>query len=194
MTSTIAALIWFAGVVGWYVVRYPFARRAKRIRISKSLYDWRESLLLAFATIGLFVIPAVYAITGFPAAFDRPFFASIAWLGTIPLCGSLWLFRRSHVDLGRYWSISLELREGHTLVQSGVYHLIRHPMYSSFLLLGLAQLMLLPNWFAGISGLVGAAAFLLFRMKREEHMMLQTMGDEYRAYMEKTKRLIPWMI
>jgi protein-S-isoprenylcysteine O-methyltransferase Ste14 len=67
-------------------------------------------------------------------------------------------------------------------------------MYSSFLLLGLAQLMLLPNWFAGASGLVGAAAFLLFRMKREEHMMLQTMGDEYRAYMAKTKRLIPWTL
>jgi protein-S-isoprenylcysteine O-methyltransferase Ste14 len=67
-------------------------------------------------------------------------------------------------------------------------------MYSSFLLLGLSQMMLLPNWLAGVSGLIGAAAFLLFRMRREEHMMIQTIGDEYRAYMAKTKRLIPWML
>jgi len=194
MTQTAAALIWFAGLVGWYVIRRPFARRAKKIQVSTSLYDWRESLLLAFATLGLFVIPALYAVTGFPAALDRPFVAAIAWLGLVPLCASLWLFHRSHVDLGRYWSISLEVRERHALVETGVYRLIRHPMYSSFLLLGLSQLMLLPNWLAGMSGLVGAAAFLLFRMRREEHMMIQAVGNEYRAYMARTKRLIPWTL
>jgi protein-S-isoprenylcysteine O-methyltransferase Ste14 len=98
------------------------------------------------------------------------------------------------VDLGRYWSISLEVRERHVLVETGAYRLIRHPMYSSFLLLGLSQLMLLPNWLAGMSGLVGAAAFLLFRMRREEHMMIQAVGNEYRAYMARTKRLIPWTL
>jgi protein-S-isoprenylcysteine O-methyltransferase Ste14 len=194
MTQTTAALIWFAGLIGWYVIRYPFARRAKKIRVSTSLYDWRESLLLGFATAGLFVIPVFYNITGFPAALDRPFITAIAWLGLVPLCASLWLFHRSHADLGRYWSISLELRERHALVQTGAYRLIRHPMYTSFLLLGLSQLMLLPNWLAGLSGLIGAAAFLLFRMRREEHMMIQAMGNEYRAYMMKTKRLIPWIL
>jgi protein-S-isoprenylcysteine O-methyltransferase Ste14 len=194
MTQTAAALIWFAGLIGWYIIRYPFARRAKKVRVSKSFYDWRESLVLAFASTGLFVIPALYAVTGFPASLDRPFVAAIAWLGLVPLCASLWLFRRSHADLGRNWSISLEVREDHALVQTGVYRLIRHPMYSSFLLLGLAQMMLLPNWLAGVSGLIGAAAFLLFRMRREEHMMIQIIGDEYRAYMAKTKRLIPWML
>ncbi|HXX07501.1 MAG TPA: protein-S-isoprenylcysteine O-methyltransferase [Pseudolabrys sp.] len=194
MTQTTAALIWFAGLIGWYVIRYPFARRAKKTRISTSLYDRRESLLLAFATTGLFVIPVLYTVTGLPAALDRPFIAAIAWLGLVPLCASLWLFYRSHVDLGRYWSISLELRERHALVQTGAYRLIRHPMYTSFLLLGLSQLMLLPNWLAGLSGLLGAAAFLVFRMRREEHMMVQAIGDEYRAYMMKTKRLIPWIL
>jgi protein-S-isoprenylcysteine O-methyltransferase Ste14 len=194
MTQTIAALLWYAGLIGWYVIRYPFARRAKKIRVRTSLYDWRESLLLAFATIGLFVFPVMYTVTGFPAALDRPFIAAIAWLGLVPLCASLWLFYRSHKDLGEYWSISLELRERHALVQTGAYRLIRHPMYTSFLLLGLSQLMLLPNWLAGMSGLLGAAAFLLFRMRREEHMMIQAIGNEYRAYMTKTKRLIPWIL
>jgi protein-S-isoprenylcysteine O-methyltransferase Ste14 len=194
MTPSAATLIWFAGVIGWYIIRHPFARKANKIGVSKSLIDWRESTLLAIASFGLFVVPALYGLTGFPASLDRAFIAPIAWLGLAPLCGSLWLFRRSHVDLGRNWSISLEVRKHHTLIKTGVYRLIRHPMYSSFLLLGLSQMLLLPNWLAGASGLIGATLLIVFRVGREEHMMLQTVGDEYRAYMATTKRLIPWVL
>jgi protein-S-isoprenylcysteine O-methyltransferase Ste14 len=194
MTEMTAALIWFAGLIGWYVIRLPFARKAKKIGVSKSLFDWRESMLLAFASLSLFVTPALYTLTGFPASLDRPFIPAIAWLGLVPLCASLWLFRRSHVELGRNWSISLEVRERHTLVKTGVYRLIRHPMYSSFFLLGLSQMLLLPNWLAGASGLIGVALLFVFRVRREEHMMIQTIGDEYRSYMAGTKRLIPWLL
>ena len=117
MTQMSAALVWFAGLIGWYIIRYPFARRAKKIRVSKSLFDWRESSILAFALLGLLVIPAVYALIGFPARLDRPFIPAVAWLGLAPLCAALWLFRRSHVDLGRNWSISLEICEQHALVK-----------------------------------------------------------------------------
>jgi protein-S-isoprenylcysteine O-methyltransferase Ste14 len=194
MTKMTAALIWFAGLVGWYVIRHPFARKARKIGVSKSLFDRRDLILLAVASLGLFVTPALYTLTGFPASLDRPFIAAIAWLGLVPLSASLWLFRRSHVDLGRNWSISLQVRKHHTLVKTGVYRLIRHPMYSSFFLLGLSQMLLLPNWLAGASGLIGVALLFVFRVRREEHMMLQTMGDEYRDYMTSTKRLIPWVL
>ena len=194
MTEMTAALIWFAGLIGWYVIRLPFARKAKKIGVSKSLFDWRESMLLAFASLSLFVTPALYTLTGFPASLDRPFIPAIAWLGLVPLCASLWLFRRSHVELGRNWSISLEVREHHTLVKTGVYRLIRHPMYSSFFRLGLSQMLRLPNWLAGASGLIGVALLFVFRVRREEHMMIQTIGDEYRSYMAGTKRLIPWLL
>lgn len=194
MTKMTAALIWFAGLIGWYVIRHPFARKAKKIGVSKSLFDYRELILLTVASLGLFVTPALYTLTGFPASLDRPFISAIAWLGLVPLCVSLWLFRRSHVDLGDNWSISLQVRKHHTLVKTGVYRLIRHPMYSSFFLLGLSQMLLLPNWLAGASGLIGVALLFVFRVRREEYMMLQTIGDEYRGYMASTKRLIPWVL
>jgi protein-S-isoprenylcysteine O-methyltransferase Ste14 len=194
MTPAVGALVWFAGLVGWYIIRRPFGRKAKKIKVRKSLFDRRESSILAFAVLGLFVIPAVYALTGFPASLDRPFVPAIACLGLVPQCTALWLFRRSHVDLGRNWSISLEIREQHALVKAGVYRLIRHPMYVSFFLLGLAQMLLLSNWFAGASGLVGAGVLYAFRVQHEERMMLESFGDEYRAYMAQTKRLIPWIV
>jgi protein-S-isoprenylcysteine O-methyltransferase Ste14 len=194
MTQTVAALVWFAGLVGWYIIRYPFERKAKKIGVRRSLLDWRERSLLAVAFLGLLVIPALYALTGFPASLDRPFIPAIAWLGLVPLIGALWLFRRSHADLGRNWSITLQVRDQHVLVKRGVYRLIRHPMYSSFFLLGLAQMLLLPNWLAGISGVMGAGILFAFRVLREERMMLESFGDEYRDYMTHTKRIVPWII
>ncbi len=158
------------------------------------MFDRRESSLLALALVGLFAIPAVYVLTGFPAAFDRRFVAWIAWAGIVPDVAALWLFRRSHVDLGRNWSISLQLREQHALVKSGVYRHIRHPMYTSFFLLGVAQALLLPNWLAGFAGIAGAAVLFGFRVGREEKMMLESFGEDYRAYMAETKRLVPWIV
>jgi protein-S-isoprenylcysteine O-methyltransferase Ste14 len=194
MTKTIAVLIWFAGLVGWYIIRHPFERKARKMGVSKSLLDWREWILLASASFGLFLIPAAYVLTGVPASLNREFIPTVAWLGLLPLCGALWLFRRSHVDLGRNWSVTLKVREQHVLVKSGVYRLVRHPMYSSFFLLGLAQMLLLPNWLAGASGLIGAGLLFAFRVLREERMMLESFGDEYRSYMAHTKRTIPWII
>ena len=140
------------------------------------------------------IVPGVYALTGFPRVLDRPVVPWIAYLGVAVLCGALALFYRSHLDLGRNWSISLEIRNEHRLVRTGVYRLIRHPMYSSFFLLALAQLLLLPNWLAGASGLVGVGLLYTFRIRQEERMMLERFGADYRDYMASTKRLVPWSL
>lgn len=194
ITSTVCAIVWFAGLAAGYVIRYPFERRAKKAGVTKSLFGRRESGLLALAFLGLWLVPLVYALTGFPAVFDRPLIPAIAILGAIALCGSLLLFYRSHADLGKNWSISLEIRNEHRLVTSGIYRLVRHPMYSSFFLLAIAQLMLLPNWFAGATGLVSVAMLYAFRVRQEERMMLERFGAEYRDYMAHTSRLIPWLV
>lgn len=194
MTEGVAELVWFAGLVAWYIIRFPFERAAAQVPIKKSHADRRDWLVLALAVIGLFVIPAIYAVTGFPAALDRPFNAAVAWSGLLPLAGALWLFYRSHVDLGRNWSVTLTVRKRHVLVTTGVYARVRHPMYTSFLLLGFAQLLLLPNWLAGLAGPVGAGMLYFLRVFREERMMIESFGEEYRAYMVRTKRIIPWIM
>jgi protein-S-isoprenylcysteine O-methyltransferase Ste14 len=194
MTKFAAELIWLAGLVAWYVIRFPYERKAKKTAVRKSLRDVREQTILAIGFIGLLFVPLVYVVTGFPAAAERPFSPAIAWLGIVCLIAALWVFFRSHAELGRNWSISLELRGNHRLVQTGIYRLIRHPMYSSFFLLGLSQLLLLPNWVGGGAGLVGAAVLYGLRIQREEKMMLENFGDEYRLYMRQTKRLVPWIV
>jgi protein-S-isoprenylcysteine O-methyltransferase Ste14 len=193
MTPPVARLTFLVGIVGWYVIRYPFARRAKRLGVARSVGGTRDRVLLLIAALGQFLIPAVYGLTGFPASADYPFSAAQAWLGVAVLIAALVLFRVTHKQLGRNWSISLELREKQTLVTDGLYAWVRHPMYSSFILFAVAQALLLQNWIAGPVGLVAIAILFFLRVPREEQMMIETFGDAYRNYMRRTARVVPWV-
>ena len=109
------------------------------------------------------------------------------------MLAALILFYETHRQLGRNWSVTLDTRKTHKLVASGVYARVRHPMYSAFWLLALAQALLIPNWIAGLSGIVGWGILFFLRIGREEELMVATFGDEYRAYMQRTARVLPWL-
>ncbi len=83
---------------------------------------------------------------------------------------------------------------GHTLVAEGVYRTIRHPMYASQMLLGVAQILLLQNWIAGPAGLLLFLPLYWVRVPREEQMMLDQFGADYRAYMARTGRILPRLV
>jgi protein-S-isoprenylcysteine O-methyltransferase Ste14 len=103
----------------------------------------------------------------------------------------IWLLWRSHVDLGRHWSPTLEVRDGHTLVTGGVFSRIRHPMYAAHWVWALGQILLLQNWIVGPSMLALFLPMYFYRVGREERMMLDHFGDEYRGYMKRTGRIVP---
>lgn len=183
--------VWIVGIVAWFIIRYPYARRARRTATLRRDGAWRERALLAVAFLGLFAVPALNLATGWPHAFAYDPGYGLVVPGGALFALSLWLFRRSHKDLGRQWSAALEVREGHRVVRNGVYRSIRHPMYASFWLWGAAQACLLPNLVAALSGLVAVALLFFARVNFEERMMIEMFGEDYRRYMQETKRIIP---
>ncbi|MBL8577838.1 MAG: isoprenylcysteine carboxylmethyltransferase family protein [Mesorhizobium sp.] len=191
MTATFAAIVWTLGLVAWFVIRLPYQRRARRIGISATQRTLTDRLALAASGIGLAVIPAFYLATGIPAAADYPFQPLLGWCGLLVQVLFLALFYASHRQLGRNWSVSLEIRNDHRLVTDGLYRYVRHPMYSSFWLWAIAQAFLLPNWVAGLSGLVGVGILFLARVGAEEAMMEKHFGEQYRSYAARTGRVIP---
>jgi protein-S-isoprenylcysteine O-methyltransferase Ste14 len=193
LTPQIAQVIWLVGVVGWFIIRYPHQRRSRRTPKVRRSDRGRETALMAISTTGLGIVPAIYATTGAPRFADYPFRPWQGWLGAAVFAGALWLFRRTHKELGRNWSVTLEVRDQHKLITSGVYRRIRHPMYSAFWLWALAQALLLPNWIAGPAGLVGFGTLFFMRVGREEQLMRETFGDDYRRYAERTWRVLPWV-
>lgn len=173
--------------------------------VIRGLYTWRnrpsqrpddrkaalDKLLLMLASVGLVVAPLLYVLTPWLdfADYHLPIWAG--WTGAAVFAAALWLLWRSHADLGRNWSPSLQIREGHLLVTGGVYRHIRHPMYAAHGLWAIAQALLLQNWIAGPALLAVFLPLYLVRAPREERMMLGHFGEDYRLYMSRTGRLIP---
>ena len=191
MTPALSKLAFVILAVGWYAIRYEYARRARRERILRSDRGQRETALLLIAFAGLGVVPFVYIATSIPRFAAYAFQPVHAWLGLVIAIAALVMFHLTHRALGRNWSVSLDVREDHRLITDGIYGRIRHPMYSAFWLWAVAQALLLPNWVAGFSGLVGFGILFFGRVAREEQMMLETFGDTYRVYMMRTGRIFP---
>lgn len=191
MTPLVGKIIWALGVVGWFIIRYPYDRRSRRTPKIRRNVDARELVSLAISTAGLGIVPAIYALGNEPRFANYPFTLAQAALGAIVFALALWLFRKTHKDLGTNWSVTLEVREQHKLVTQGVYNRVRHPMYSAFWLWAIAQALLLPNWIAGFAGIIGFGSLFFLRVGREERLMIETFGDEYRDYMKRTARIMP---
>ena len=129
-----------------------------------------------------------------PPAFsfaEYPLRAGPLGAGIACFTAGLWLFYRSHADLGTNWSITLEVRDQHQLITDGVYRRIRHPMYTSLFLYAVGQALVIPNWVVGPSYLLPLTILVACRVGTEERMMVEQFGDEYTAYMMQSKRLVP---
>jgi protein-S-isoprenylcysteine O-methyltransferase Ste14 len=191
MSLFLAKMVWVLGCIGWFVIRLPHQRRARRTLVISSTRRRRDLLLLAISVSGLGMVPAIYVISGAPRFADYRFRPALAWAGTLAFAAALFMFHRSHRDLGRSWSVTLEIRDRHRLITDGIYRHLRHPMYTAFWLWALAQALLLPNWLAGFAGIVGFGILFFGRVGQEERMMLEMFGEQYRVYMSRTYRIIP---
>src|SRR5262249_46104822 len=118
MTPLAGKVIWALGVVGWFIIRYPHDRRSRRTPSLPRSHRAREIVLMTISAGGLLVLPLLYVFTDQPRFANYPFHAWQACLGAAIFAAALWLFRRTHKDLGRNWSVTLEVRERHTLVTS----------------------------------------------------------------------------
>jgi protein-S-isoprenylcysteine O-methyltransferase Ste14 len=79
-----------------------------------------------------------------------------------------------------------------TLVITGAYRYIRHPLYSSLLFLAWGIFFKVPSWLGGLLA-VAATLFLMATARVEEAENLRYFGEEYRGYMNQTKMFVPFL-
>jgi len=191
MTPTVAASIWVLGIIAWLAIRIPRRRKAKRTKVVAGRVTITERVTLGLCIVGLVIIPTIhFASNAFEFA-NYGFSSAAALLGALIMALFIALFYLSHKQLDKNWSVTLEVREDHTLIDHGLYAHIRHPMYTSFWLWGIAQTLLIPNWSAGLAGIISVAILYFSRIKNEEAMMRQQFGSSYDDYCKRTTRLIP---
>ena len=186
--------VFFIGLIIYFWIRHVFINRTKPEKKTIRRVDAIERILLGTMIPAVLLLPLLYLFTPLLTFADYHLAWFIRWSGVAVMLASLWLFWRSHVDLGQNWSVSLEVRENHELISNGVYRLVRHPMYASIWLWGIAQGMLLENWLAGWATLPAFAAMYFIRTPREERLMIETFGESYRQYSAQTGRVFPRLI
>lgn len=184
-------LTWFAAAALQTLIRWPHVLRNRANRPIGQRVGRREQWLMLGVFLTMAGIPMFHLATPWLDAFNYALPTPFAMAGAALMVLSLWMFHLTHAQLGRNWSPSLEIRQEHSLVTSGIYARIRHPMYSSIWLFALAQPMLVQNWVAGVLAVPGFALLYFLRVNQEERLLLDAFGDDYRAYMMRTGRLWP---
>ncbi len=185
LVSMCLVRVWFVFRV-WQMGERLRGDRAARQRdgwLSKAI-AWLFYLLLALVVLKLCLPGGNIRRFAFPAP------DWLRWAGFGLGLMSVGLFAWAHTILGRFWSPFLELRSGHRLIREGPYARIRHPIYAAIPGLMISLGLVAANWLAFVFAGLAWLSFML-RIPREEKMMLEQFGDEYREYMKRTGRLLP---
>lgn len=94
--------------------------------------------------------------------------------------------------LGKRFTAELKIVQNHELVKHGVYKYIRHPAYLGTSILGIGISLIFSSLYSFLLMLALLPCYL-YRIHCEEVMLLEEFGDEYREYMKKTKKIIPFI-
>ena len=178
-------------VLVWFGIRGYYRHKALQQNVKENVRPGFESFLVLLNMIGMNVLPLVAVLTPFVDAFIIPVPEPVRFVALIIFALDIWLFVLAHRDLGKNWSMVLEIKEGHNLVKSGIYAKIRHPMYAHFWIWVIAQGFLLANGLVLVFGIIAWGLLYFLRVPKEEEMMIAEFGDEYREYMRVTGRVIP---
>jgi protein-S-isoprenylcysteine O-methyltransferase len=99
----------------------------------------------------------------------------------------------SIIYLGRFFTTNVAIAADHRLIDSGPYRFIRHPSYAGSLLAVFGFCVCIPNWASWLLILVPCCTVTLWRIHVEEMALTEGLGEPYLSYMQRTKRLIPWI-
>jgi len=178
----ITLLIWVVFIVYWAV---------SAIGVKKNVQgsSWGRSFIIRIFLV--IIILQFLQATSYGQLFDIQFSYGLQVVGVLILAAgaAFAIWARRH--LGRDWSGTPSIKEGHELVTSGPYRFVRHPIYTGLILAFIGSA--LVNGFTWVIIFVIFTIVLLFRIPKEEGYMMQLFPDRYPEYKKRTKALIPFV-
>lgn len=175
----------------WFGIRAYYRQEAVRHQAKERVRPGFESFLVALNLVGMTFLPMLAVLSPFLDMFAFPVPDPVRFAFLIIFTLNIWLFVLAHRDLGKNWSMILEIKEGHHLVTHGIYKKVRHPMYTHFWIWVIAQGIVLANGLVLAFGIAAWGLLYFLRVPKEEEMLIKEFGDEYREYMKNTGRVIP---
>ena len=101
------------------------------------------------------------------------------------------LRRRAVRELGRFFTYTVKVVPGQTVVSSGPYRLVRHPSYVGNLLVTAGLGLAADNWVSLACALFVPLAGHVVHIRYEERLLEAELGEPYRDYERRTRRLVP---
>jgi protein-S-isoprenylcysteine O-methyltransferase len=164
-----------------------FTRRSMSDTVSRD----RRSLIVLWIVIGLSIFLSQFVLSTrigiLPHSPVRPIVGVAFFVLGIAL---RWY---SIFYLGRFFTVDVAIAPGHEVIASGPYRFIRHPSYTGALLAFLGLALMLGNWLASLCLLLPVTAAFLWRIHVEERALSDALGEGYRGYVRRTKRLLPFI-
>ncbi|PYI54109.1 MAG: protein-S-isoprenylcysteine methyltransferase [Verrucomicrobia bacterium] len=177
-----------AAIYGLSELYLALTRRSQTQAVSRD----RRSLILLWTIIVVSLWFGIQMVWLFPGA-TVPYLRGFYLFGFLLFLGGLILRWYSIGYLGRYFTVDVSISAEHKLIDSGPYHCIRHPTYTGALLAFLGLGFCFGNWLSILFLTVPIIAAFLWRIWIEERALTDALGENYRAYVERTKRLIPFV-
>ena len=183
------ALVYWAVFLWAYAPEFGLNSKSRRLSKQQDAGSFRVIMLIQGLAMG----------TGFWIAFAGRFGAMphqrlwfVASLAVV-IAGRL-LRRHCFRMLGQSFTAIVVVRPEQQIIDRGAYRWVRHPSYTAGMLLFAGSMLALGNWLSVAVVLCAAALAYGYRIRVEERALLKTLGEPYRAYMQRTKRLIPGII
>ena len=195
MNNIVYKILLAALVIALNLIHIYYQKRYKQTHATteSEIAPKREKLLTQIMGLTLAVPGMIWLFTGWLS------FGQLALPDGVRMAGfavgvyGVWWFYRIHRTLGDNWSPVLEIRSEHTLITTGPYRKVRHPMYSDMILWLLSFALITANWFYALTISAGLTILFSIRIPDEEKLMTARFGEHYKAYMQQTRRLIPFI-
>jgi protein-S-isoprenylcysteine O-methyltransferase Ste14 len=155
-----------------------------------------QSILgLALQGLGFGVVWAVRRQPFFSPVVDGQYILNIVLsaLAVLIAAFSVWLAVAAINELGKQWSLTARLVEGHKLITSGVYRIVRHPIYTAMLGMLLATALVFSHWLAILIALPVFLAGTKIRTNSEEKLLREAFGQEFEGWAARVPGLIPFL-
>ncbi len=184
-----AGLIFFALTV----IRIYYTMIITRLRSSYSISRLgtpRTFLGLLFYVFTLLLTPVYIIVPSWLTWAALPLPTAIRWFGVAVGTAAALLLFWVHRTLGENFAAPGVIQARQTLIMSGPYQWIRHPMYTTFFIISLTFALITANGFIALLCLLFGIS-LPSIAQTDEQTLLEKFGDEYRAYMQRTGRFLP---
>lgn len=116
------------------------------------------------------------------------------WVGLLLLVTGAVLRRLCFRALGTWFTGEVRVRPDQRVVRSGPYRWVRHPSYSAGILMVVGTAIALGSWVGTVISLILSFAGYAYRVRVEERALTAALGDDYRQYVQRTKRFIPFVV